>query len=278
MIKNIIVISDLHCGCKMGLCPPVVPLDGGGKYVQSEAQKHVWDCWKEFWGEWVPAVTRKDDFIVVCNGDILDGVHHGAVSQISQNLYDQRTAAIEVMRPILEKKRCKGFYMVRGTEVHVGKSGQDEEEIAKQLGAIPNEAGEHARWDLWLRFGGEGSLVHFAHHIGTTSSASYESTAVHKEIIDAFVEAGRWGDAPPDCVVRSHRHRAYEVRMQGKNGYVIGLVTPGWQLKTPFVYRLAAGRSSQPQIGGVLIREGDEDHIYTRTRVWNLSRTGEDNI
>ena len=127
---------------------------------------------------------------------------------------------------------------------------------------------------MWLRL--KTALVHFSHGIGTTSSSSYESTAVYKEMVEAFNEAGRWRDEPPDVVVRSHRHRQFETRIATKKGYGISLVTPGWQLKTPFVYRLASGRSSTPQIGGYLIRCGDEDEPYTRFKVWRLKRPREE--
>jgi len=47
-------------------------------------------------------------------------------------------------------------------------------------------------------------------------------------------------------------------------------------LKTPFVYRLATGRSGTPQIGGYLIKHGDEDDIYTRFKVWKIKRSKEE--
>ena len=52
----------------------------------------------------------------------------------------------------------------------------------------------------------------------------------------------------------------------------MSIVTPAWQLKTPFVYKLGMGRSSQPQVGGYLIRVGDEDGLYTRFKVWDIER------
>ena len=277
-IKNIIAISDTHFGCKLGLCPDVVTLDEGGTYHSSALQKIVWSKWNQFWNEWVPEVTKKEPYYIVHNGDIIDGVHHGATTLITNNIKDQSKIAIQVMRPILDMSNCKGYYQIRGTEVHVGKSACDEETIAKELGAIPDDIENYARWELWLRFGINNNLVHFAHHIGTTSSSAFESTAPMKEYIDACVEAGRWGDETPDCIVRSHRHRNIQVTIPTKTGYGISLVTPGWQLKTPFVYRVAMGRSSNPQIGGCIIREGDEDSIYTRSKVWNLMRTKEEKI
>ena len=52
----------------------------------------------------------------------------------------------------------------------------------------------------------------------------------------------------------------------------LAIITPGWQLKTPFSHRLALGRVGQPQIGGYVIRSGDEDRIYARYKVWSMER------
>ena len=162
--------------------------------------------------------------------------------------------------------------MIRGTEVHVGQSGDNEEAIAESLGAVPNPDGQFARWELRLIFGKKDQIIHFAHHVGTTSSQAYESTAIMKEMTDAFVEAGRFGDKPPTICVRSHRHRAIEVRVPSADGYGISLCTPAWQLKSAFAYRIAIGRSSSPQIGGYLIRDGDDDGLYTRFKVWQVKQ------
>jgi hypothetical protein len=275
-IKNIVVISDTHCGCQLALCPPEITLDNGGKYKQSELQAKLWFMWKSFWDDWIPKVTKDEDYIIVHNGDAIDGIHHNSVTQITHNITDQINIARECLEPIISKPHCKGYYHIRGTEAHVGKSGQSEEGLAKSLNAIPDTIGNSARWEMFLRMGK--ALIHFTHHVGTTSSASYESTAVYKELIESYVESGRWDNEAPDVVVRSHRHRQFETRIATDKGYGIGLVTPAWQLKTPFVYRLGLGRSSSPQIGGYVIRTGDEDPIYTRFKVWKIERTPEEQI
>lgn len=275
-MKNIILISDTHFGCKLGLCPPIVQLDEGGIYQQSPLQMELWNMWNEFWDVWVPQVTKGEEYAVVHNGDVIDGMHHNATTQITHNIKDQRLIAESVLRKIIENPKCKAYFHIRGTEAHVGSSGADEETLARSLGAIPDANGNHARWELWLRL--NKSLIHFTHHIGNTNSAAYESTAVYKELVEAYNEAGRWGDVPPSVVARSHRHRQMEIRIPTKEGYGIALVSPAWQLKTPFSYRMGLGRASTPQVGGYLIRCGDEDYIYTRFKVWKIERSAEVNI
>ena len=281
MVKNIdklkintaILFSDIHAGDSLGLCPDEgVSLDNGGVYDPSPGQKRVLGFWKEFWYEWVPLVTKGEPFCVVNLGDSIDGVHHGSTTQITQNITTQKQIAYDLLYPIVQL--CNGnYYHIRGTEAHVGKSAQEEEGLAKSLGAIPNEYGQHSRDEMWMRL--NTALIHFSHHIGGTGSSAYESTAVYKELVEAFVEAGRWGDEPPDVVARAHRHRQCETRIATKKGYGTSLVLPGWQLKTPFTFRLAAGRAGVPQFGGYMLRSGDEEEIYSRFRVWRTSRPEE---
>src|SRR5262249_12349680 len=156
--------------------------------------------------------------------------------------------AYRVFKPIVENRMCEGrFYVVKGTPAHVGESAVEEERLAKRLGAIPNEGGKHARYELWKRIGDNG-LVHFNHHIGTTSSSQHEPSAVNAKLVHAFVEAGRWGNEPPDVVVRSHRPRCSEVRIPSRKGYATAFVTAAWQLKTPFAFKVAGARQQTPQI------------------------------
>lgn len=265
-----IVVSDLHCGCQFGLCPPNITLDGGGKYQQSAMQKVTWDWWsKHFWSEWVPEVTEHKPFTLVINGDLMDGVHHNSVSQISHNHADQFKIAERAIKTVLDKQPVKSLYIVRGTEVHAGQSSENEERLATILGAKSNTFGRYTRDELWLEVGN--GLAHFLHHIGTSGSNAYEATALCKEYAEACTEAARWGYRLPDWVIRSHRHRHIEVRVPTKNGRGTAITTPGWQLKTPFTFKIAGARQTQPQMGGVAIiaRHGE---LYTRSWVQSLKR------
>lgn len=272
--QNLIVVSDTHSGCQMALCNPEgARLDGGGTYRPSKLQMKLWSIWCEAWDVWVPRVTKGQPYCVIHNGDCIDGHHHNSTTQWSHNIADQLDHAYDIMRPVVEA--CEGrYYHIRGTDAHVGQSGEDEEKLAKRLGAIPDSDGHHARFELWKRIKGSG-LVHFAHHIGTTGSSAYEATAVHKELVEAYTEAGRWGDEPPTVIVRSHRHRQFETRFQSARGYASSIVTAAWQLKTPFCYRIAGARQSQPQIGLTLIRKGDEE-LHARHFVVHIDRPQEE--
>lgn len=266
-INNLVVISDTHCGCKLAICPPEYELDEGTPVGQSRLQKKLWAMWQEFWGDVVPEYTHGEPFAVVHNGDAIDGVHHNSTTQISHNLEDQRLIAEQVLRSVVES--CEGrYYHIRGTEAHVGKSGQEEETLARHLGAIP-DGRQHARFDLWCEVGG--GLVHLLHHIGTTGSLAYETTAVMKELSESYVEAARWGRRPPDMIVRSHRHRYSEVSIPTQRGKARAVVTPAWQGKTPFAWKIPGARLATPMFGGIVIRWVEESQtLYIREKVWTV--------
>lgn len=271
MINNLVVISDIHAGCRLAICHPSgIKLDDGGYYKPSDLQLKLWRYWEFFWDEWVPTVTKNEPYAIAFNGDAIDYIHHSSVTQISHNIGDQINLAEKILKPLIPK--CNGlYYHIRGTEAHSGPSAQAEEELAHRLGAIPNEDGQYARWELYIRIGV--GLVHLSHHIGTTGSMAYETSGPQKELEQMYVAAARWGLEVPDVVVRSHRHRNVETRVRIRKGerygFATACTTAAWQLKTPFAYRVAGARRSLPQVGGTVVRCGDED-MFTRHCIWSI--------
>lgn len=131
---------------------------------------------------------------------------------------------------------------------------QSDDRIAHKLDASPNwDTGEHSFWQLMLNR--EGMTFNFAHHIGTTSSAAYESSAPMREMVAGFVEAGQWNKSVPHVIVRSHRHRYVRVTIPSIWGDVECVITPAWQLRTPFVERI--DRMRMPHIGGIIFTVED---------------------
>jgi len=276
-VRNLIIVSDTHAGCKLAVIGAPIHLDEGGTYHPSDFQKQIYRLWRQFWDQWVPEVTKGEPYDVVHGGDAIDGVHHNSTSQISHNFQDQIRIAEALMRPVVERCRALGgsYYHIRGTEAHVGKSAVYEEQLAERLGAVPNDQGQFARYDLWKRVGGaDGPLVHILHHIGTTSSAAHEASAVNAEMTAEYVEAARWHRIPPDYIVRGHRHRSIAVDLDSARGYAAAITLPAWQGKTSFAWKVAGARLTEPQFGGIVIRHGDEEHYYRR-RVWCLDRSKE---
>jgi len=257
-ILDLVIFADTHCGCQLGLvnADREVKLDGGGSYKPSRFQVELWRIFQEFW-QWVDEATKGRPYVVVHAGDAMDGVHHTSTTQISHNHADQQRIAIDVLEPVVE--RCEGrFYMIRGTEAHTGQSAENEEKLAAALGAVPTKDGLRSRYEMRIDIGGE--VVHIAHHIGVTTSAAYETSAVQREVVRTLNDAARWGRRAPRIVVRAHRHRGVITQVPGAGGDIYGIVIPGWQGKTPYVYRRAD--LGPPQFGGVLIRQGADGRVY----------------
>jgi hypothetical protein len=258
--NNMAVISDLHSGCQTALCPPNIRFDGGGRYKLNRIQRQLWKHWLDYW-EWKKSIIKKEDFVLVLNGDALDGRHHNNVSTISNNLATQSKIAYELLKPQVDK--AAEYYHIRGTEAHAGQSAEQEEMLAQSLGAIPDRDGNYARWELNITIGKKSKKrCNIMHHIGTTGSQAYESTAVMGELVDSFAEAGRTNDIAPDYIIRSHRHRYISVTIASGKGRRTACTTPSWQGKTPYVWRLKGARQSLAQWGGIIVKEAPDGVNY----------------
>lgn len=260
-VPNIVVVSNTHVGSTLALCQKHI-LDDGGTFLPSPLQKKLWLLWENFW-DWTYETLNGEPFILVHNGDVIDGVHHRTTALSTHNLTIQNRLAVDILEQHVGK--AERYYQIRGTEAHVGQSAQEEEAIAASLGSEQDqETGQYARWELWMSFGEE--LIHFAHHIGTTSSTAYESSAPMREMVAAFVEAGQWRQRPPTLLIRSHRHRYIEVK--APNGRIV--VTPAWQCRTPFVFKV--DRMRAPQFGGLIIRNGSEG-VHIREKLYTIQQS-----
>lgn len=251
----LITVSDTHVGSLMGLCPSTgLALENGAIIQPSKFQNLINGFWKDFWYEYVPAITHGARWKgLVHNGDLIDGNHHEAVDLVP-NVESQEAAGVEVLKSIVDT--VDELYVIRGTEAHSGKSGQSEERIAKALGATPEEStGNYSRQEMRLDV--EGVTFHFAHHIGGTSSFAYETSAPMRELTAIMIEESQWGTGLPDVIVRSHRHRYTHVSIPTKSGNdILCVITPAWQLKTGNVYR--SDRVRMPHIGGIVFTLEDK--------------------
>lgn len=237
-------------------------------------QRASWAAWLEF-NAWVDEVTEGEPFDISHGGDAVDGLHHHATTEMSDNVDDQEQGAVAVLKPLFDRAWRRFF--VRGTEAHVGAAAQSDNRIARALGCEPNADGHYARYDLWYRLGEEnGPLVHQLHHVGTVGSQAYESTALMREYAEACIEASKMGLSAPDCIVRHHRHRYLELKVPTVRGQALVMAVHGWQMKSSaFVWRAAGVRQSVPQVGGVLLRWNKDAGLYTRSFTRFMSRSEE---
>lgn len=264
-VKNLVVISDTHFGSSVALSQ-IHQLDDGGYYHPSALQAKLYKLWIAFW-EWTDEHLKDEPFSIVHCGDVTDGVHHRTTQLSSGNLSTQAALSIDMLKPHVS--RAEEYYQIRGTEAHVGSSAQEEEQIAKALGAVPDkETGNYSRWELWLKnFGPQKHLLNFSHHVGSTTSSAYESSALMREVVAAFTESGQWGFRAPGLVVRGHTHRYLQIDGPGD---WIGVKLPAWQAKTAFAYKI--DRLRGPMFGGIIV-QADKEGLTTKKWIKTIKQT-----
>jgi hypothetical protein len=59
----------------------------------------------------------------------------------------------------------------------------------------------------------------------------------------------------------------------GETSRAIAVVTPAWQSKTRFAWKIPGARLSTPQFGGIVIRYA-KGELFVRTKVWTVARSG----
>lgn len=235
----ILFASDTHCGSTIGLCPPEGPMLDDGQVVQpSKVQQWLWDCWTDAHRRYTDMATAaKADRLVILNGDLVDGDHHGTAQIMSRHPDAQAYIAAETFA-VTRAVKPKRLFVVRGTEVHTGTSGSAEESLAKSLGAERDpETHLWSRWHLRLRV--HGLLIDVQHHgkgLGRLPHTKQNgANGLAWRVFQTHTERGL---EPPALVVRSHLHQFAD--SYGANRKTRGLFLPSFQVKTSYVHRIAA--------------------------------------
>ena len=245
------IISDLHCGSTVGLCHPnEVTLDDGGTYTPSKVQRWLWDNWLAFWSR-AKEVKGSGSLGVLCNGDLIDGDHHGTPQIITRDPNVQLYVLKECFAPVLALKPEMAI-VVRGTEAHVGKGASMEESFARWLNkegvAVPKD-GDTSMYSHW-HFRGAilGHLVDCAHHGRVGQRPWTKSGVVGNLAAQIVMEYANRRESPPTLAIRSHYHTFHDTY----NLFATRLIqTPGFQIHTAFAHKVVPEVLSD--IGGVLV-------------------------
>lgn len=276
------VVSDLHAGSTIGLCPADgVHLDDGGSYMPSKEQLWLWEHWLAGWGFVQDIVKREDaDFGLVVNGDATDGNHHGTVQILSGAEGAHIKCATECLRVPLAG-HPKWVWVVRGTEAHVGKSGGLEEGMAVALnreGAPIQRDVNTGAWSSWyVMLDIHGKLIDFAHHGRMGQRAHTRAGYARHFAHDIWTERMLRGERAPAVAVRSHYHTFEDSGPPHPTRPTTRVIQmPAWQLKTAFVWRVGVESLSDVGMVALVIRpEGPiEVHPYvispSRGATWKL--------
>jgi len=251
-----VVISDLHCGSDVGLWPDNHITSTGNKIGigNNLHQQWLWQCWQDK-DEVIKNHFGNDPFVLIVNGDCIEGRHHGSSEVVTALNYDHTLAAIECLLPLSTK--ASATYMTAGTECHVS----DWEKM------IANEI--HAKWlgnKGLLEF--NGVLMDVAHHMPTSSRAYLEAGAMSITMGNARQNYSRVGHRVPRVYLRGHRHTGGIFN----DGSGIFMVTPAWQLLTRYAHKVVGDSICRPGFGildwrgnGVGELPATKMHIYEPT-------------
>jgi hypothetical protein len=207
---------------------------------QNAFQQWLWHCWRRCWEDFVPSVVGDDPFILVVNGDLIEGKHHHCIQIGSANVQDHARAASSCLELAAKVKGLCGLFLVMGTECHTGLS---EVSIGQELRAMRDPATNWPAFqELWLEIGG--TLCNWRHHIGTTSRPYLESSAFASAMGTERIEADRAGHRVPKVMTRAHRHKHgwFEDGISGLG------ITGAWQGKTRYVHKVVPAAVTMPSV------------------------------
>jgi hypothetical protein len=265
--KGLILFGDTHVGSTSAVCPPGGLIHHDGQLVKpTKYQRTLIRYWDHAWNKWIPEVTKGVEIgNAVHMGDIIDGVHHNTTYLMSNSWERQEEAGINLLRPI---KKNYDLWLVRGTESHSDHCGASEERIGKALDTKKNEVGEYTNWQWWFVVNEQ--VIQCAHHIGTTSSAAYETSAPMREMVTGLVEAAQWKRPLPKVFVRAHRHRYINVPIPQEDDDIMMVITPAWQVRTPHVEKF--DRMRMPHIGIVVLIVKEDGQCEIKRKLYPLPK------
>lgn len=249
-------LSDLHIGSTVGLWPENFVSNEGNLIGQNKFQAWLWECWKDML-KWSTTIIGKDQFELVLNGDLVDGIHHKTLQVMTPDPSDQCEAVKMVLEPLIAKASRTHF--IKGTECH---TRNDEIRLGKFLkGTRDPLTGQHA-WDT-LDLEVNGTLYNFAHHISATSRSYLEASAHSIMLGNLSHSRARTGKAIPKVMVRAHRHR----HGVWNDGNQLSAICGAWQGLTRYGYRVVPDAVPQPSaiiFDSRLTEKGDLPLVHQR--------------
>lgn len=241
------IVSDLHTNSTIGLCPPRFPLDDGGVYVASKAQRWLWRNWLDYIGR-VKKAKGNGRLVTIFNGDICDGDHHNTTQIITRNRREFLKLAWRVIEPLVEIS--DKVIVIRGTPSHVGQGSWMEEAIGADIESVKDDVGRYAWPHAYLDI--DGVTLDIAHHGSLGGRPWTRANAVNRLAVETIVKYADSGSKIPDLVIRSHRHQYADSNNNHKCRVIF---TPAWQLATEFINKIAPGAVAD--IGGLIVNCND---------------------
>lgn len=232
--KLLVVVSDLHVGSDVGLLPAHARLSQGNliSFGDNHAQAWLWECWTDAIKQ-VKKIAGKDPFILLINGDAVEGIHHRSAEVIAAAIEEHTEIAIECLKPI--SSLAQTILVTLGTEVH---TKGVEHVLAEKLGAVMGRAR-----NKWL-FTMNGVQCDACHHMPTTTRAYLEASQMSIALGNARIQASRAGHPPSRVFLRAHRHLGGHY----SDGDCLLVVTGAFQMLTRYGYKIVPDSIPRPSV------------------------------
>ena len=246
-MRTLLVVSDTHCNSTVGLAKPTLQLDDGDQVHASTVRRWLFNRWEDILKQ--TKEKQRGELYGLINGDAVElDAKNRSLQIISRNDAEATRMACDVFEPFF--KMCKGVFVMRGTEAHVGLQAKAEETLARNFDNTiqDTETGNYSRY--WMQLDFDGVRMDICHHPrGAGSGRPMNSqSGVDRIASDTLFGYANEGKVPPHLVIRSHLHgyrdsnNAFRTR---------AIITPAMSLLTAFTHRIGINMS-QP-IGAILI-------------------------
>lgn len=219
----------------------------GKNVTPNKLQRLLYDQYIEY-AEEVGKRRKGKRLIVVKLGDSVDGVHHDTKELITQYIDEQKEINKELTDRALKAMRFgegDSMFWVAGTPAHAGEA---EEELAKDF-KVAKRNGRRVLPVLDTKINGVNCL--FFHHGPNKGGGANKGNAVRNRLRNMYYDYRDAGREPPQLVVTADKHQHWYEPFVRPNFTMHGIISPAWQVKTDFVYKVAPEALSN--IGGVII-------------------------
>ena len=237
---TLVVLSDLHSGSTKALFPNKLKQFKHGNHTPTPDQR---DMWKHFesCAKQIREIRKRKRLIIIHDGDALEGSHHGSHQVVTHNPVEQIDIHVELMDYFMREVRFKDedkLYYVSGTETH---TNDYEEQCAADLGAEQTAQGNHVYNKLELTV--NGFTMWNVHHGPGRGKGANVGNALRNFLKNTYFDCLADGIKPPDMIISGHVHEplfgAYIAWKGEKYHITYGIISPAWQSKSRFAYRVA---------------------------------------
>lgn len=273
----LVLLSDMHSGSNSALFLNRFWKGKNGNHTPTSKQELIRKQFDMFAGQ-VEKARKGKRVVIVNDGDAIEGVHHNNVDVCTRDVLEQMNIHIELMLDF--KKRIKWqrgdeLHYVRGTETH---SLDTEEDIARELDAIPNRTGSYVSDHLSLDL--NGAEAWFIHEGAVAGKGANEGNSLRNWLRDVYWDLVKEHQKPPDIIYSGHVHQpTYNTYVANDRGQFItihGVILPSWQAKTRYAYKVAP--VAKNKVGGVtqvFTASGDiQRPLFSVMETESISRVG----